>query len=171
MKGAWIAAAAAGIAGLAASYAAAGFQGLVIAGTILAAVALLAARAAITPPAARRPARRRDAPSAVDTADFPAYRRIASSLSWGKKSRRHYDRATRPMLGRLLGAVLEERYRLVDMGRHPEQARRLAGADLWPLLDPSAPPSDDSDSPGVDLAGLARVVDRLEQLRAGPEVP
>jgi hypothetical protein len=170
MKGAWIAAAAAGIAGLAASYAAAGSRGLVITGTILAAVALLAARAAITPAAPRRRARRRDAPSAVDADDFPAYRRIASDLGWAETSRRHYDRFARPMFGRLLGAVLEERYRL-DMGRHPERARALAGADLWPLIDPSVPPSDDTELAGVDLATLTRVVDRLEQLRQGPGAP
>ena len=74
------------------------------------------------------------------------------------------------MFGRLLGAVLEERYRL-DIGRHPEQARALVGADLWPLIDPSVPPSDDTELPGVDLATLTRVVDRLEQLHRGPGTP
>jgi hypothetical protein len=170
MKGPWIAAAAAGVAGLAASYAAAGSRGLVITGTILAAVALLAARAAITPSAPRRPARRREAPPAADAADFPAYRRIASDLGWAQTSQRHYDRFARPMFGRLLSAMLEERY-LLDMGRHPEQARALAGPDLWPLIDPSVPPSDDTNLPGVDLATLTRVADRLEQLHHGPGTP
>ncbi|HTT00177.1 MAG TPA: hypothetical protein VMI33_26550 [Streptosporangiaceae bacterium] len=167
MMGAWIAAAAAAIAGLAASYAAAGSRGLVVTGTILAAAALLAARAAITPAARRRPVRRRDTPPAVGSDDFPAYARIASDLGWAQTSRRHYDRFARPMFGRLLGAVLEEQHRL-DMGRHPERARTLTGTDLWPLIDPSVPPSDDTNLPGVDLATLTRVVDRLEQLRQGP---
>jgi hypothetical protein len=167
MKGAWIAAAAATAAGLAASYAVAGSRGLVITGTILAAAALLASRAAITPAARRRRDWQRDTPAAVGTDDFPAYARIASDLGWAQTSRRDYDRFARPMLGRLLGAVLEEQYRL-DMGRHPERTRALTGTDLWPLIDPSVPPSDDTNLPGVDLATLARVVDRLEQLRQGP---
>jgi hypothetical protein len=156
-------AAAAAAAGLAAAYAVAGPDGLVVIGTVLAAAALLAARAAITPSASRRPPRRRAAPPAVRPADFPAYRQIESNLGWAAASRRHYDHITRPMLGRLLGAALEERHRL-DITRHPERARRLVGADLWPLIDPSAPRSDDSNAPGPDRASLRRVVDRLEQL-------
>ena len=58
------------------------------------------------------------------------------------------------MLSRLLGAALQERHRL-DITQQPEAARRLVGADLWPLIDPSAPPSDDSGAPGPDKAERA----------------
>jgi hypothetical protein len=162
MKGAWTAAAVAGLAGLAAAYAVAGPRGAVVAGTILAAGAVLAARAAL-PPGPRHGIRRRAAAAEVQAADFPGYRRIAGDLSWATTSRRHYDRIARPMLGRLLGAALAERHR-VDVARQPDAARRLFGEDLWPLLDPARPPSDDGDAPGVDLATLARIADRLEQL-------
>ncbi len=155
-------AAAAAAAGLAAAYAVAGPDGLVVIGTVLAAAALLAARAAITPSASRRPpaAAPRRPLSGRRLSRIPADR-VEPGL--GGASRRHYDHITRPMLGRLLGAALEERHRL-DITRHPERARRLVGADLWPLIDPSAPRSDDSNAPGPDRASLRRVVDRLEQL-------
>ncbi len=170
MKAALIAGAAAAIAGLAAGYTSGGPRGLVIVGTILAAAALLAARAAAIPAAPWRLARRGRAPSDVSPADFPAYRQIAADVGWGEYSRRHYDRVTRPMLGRLLGAVLAERYRL-DMGQHPQEARRLVGADLWPLIDPSARPSDGSEAPGVGVATLEQIVDRLERLGPDQETP
>jgi hypothetical protein len=158
----WVAAAIAGLAGLAAAYAAAGPRGAVIAGTILAAGTVLGARAAV-PPGPRRARRRRSAPPVVEAADFPGYSRIASGLGWAGSSRRHYDHIARPMLSRLLGAALAERHRL-DIRRQPDAARRLVGEDLWPQLDPSVPPSEDSSAPGVDLAALASIVDRLEQL-------
>ena len=165
-----IAAVAAAAAGLAAAYAVAGPEGLATVGTVLAAAAVLAARATITPPAAHRPARRRVAASAVRAADFPAYQKIEYALGWAGASRRHYDRITRPVLtrpvlSRLLGAALQERRRLdITQHQHLEEARRLVGTDLWPLIDPSAPPSDDSGAPGPGKAALSRTVDRLEQL-------
>ena len=158
-----VAAAAAAAAGLVAAYAVAGPEGLAAVGTVLAAAAVLAARVTITPAAAQRSARRHVATSAVRAADFPAYQKIEYALGWAGASQRHYDRITRPMLSRLLGVALQERHRL-DITQQPEEARRLVGADLWPLIDPSAPPSDDSDVPGPDKAALSRVIDRLEQL-------
>src|SRR5262252_1373516 len=44
------------------------------------------------------------------------------------------------------------------------RARDLVGDDIWPLVDPSRPPSFDSKAPGADLRALTRIVDRLEQL-------
>lgn len=166
MTRAGIAAAASGTAAsaacLAAAYAAAGARGLVVGATVLAAVTLLAGRALI-PPAAARAVRSRTASSVVSAADFPAYRRIESDLGWAGASRRHYDHSTRPMLNRLLSAMLEERRR-VDIARQPAQARRLVGEELWALIDLSAPPSQDSAAPGVDLTTLSAVVSRLEDL-------
>jgi hypothetical protein len=162
VRAVWIAAAAAGLTLLAAAYAAAGPRGAVIAGTVLATGAVLIARG-VLPPGPRRAGRRRAEPAVVQATDFPGYGRISSGLGWAGTSRRHYDRIARPMLIRLLGAALEERHR-VDIRRQPDAARRLVGADLWPLLDPSVAASDDSDGPGVDLATLTRIIDRLEQL-------
>ena len=79
---------------------------------------------------------------AVGTAEFPAYRKMASDLSWGQVSRRHYEHGVRPMLARLAAAL----------------GRPVAVAG-----DLTAPP--DADGPGVDLATLDRIVTRLEEER------
>jgi hypothetical protein len=150
--------------GLAASYPAGGPRGLVIAAIGLAVLALLITLAAVPRGPAHLPPRRsrRTAPD-VRSDDFPSYRKIAADLGWAAVSMRHYDHVARPLLSRLLAAVLEDRRRL-DLDRAPGAVRNLMGADLWPLVDPARPASDDSNAPGVDLPTLARIVTRLEEL-------
>ena len=106
---------------------------------------------------------RRRPPAEVRSADFPAYAKISSDLGWAPVSQWHYDHGIRPLFGRLLESVLAERHR-VDLARDPARARDLVGDDIWPLVDPSRPPSFDSKAPGADLRTLTRIVDRLEQL-------
>ena len=106
---------------------------------------------------------RRPPPAEVRSADFPAYAKISSDLGWAPVSQWHYDHGIRPLFGRLLESVLAERHR-VDLARDPARARDLVGDDIWPLVDPSPPPSFDSKAPGADLRTLTRIVDRLEQL-------
>jgi hypothetical protein len=107
----------------------------------------------------RRPARQ----SVVQTSDFPTYTKISSDLSWAPVSEWHYDHGIRPLFGRLVVSALAEHHR-VDAVADPERARHLVGDEIWPLVDPSRPPSFDSRSPGADLRTLARIVDRLEQI-------
>ena len=107
--------------------------------------------------------RRRSPLAEVRSADFPAYAKISSDLGWAPVSQWHYDHGIRPLFGRLLESVLAERHR-VDLARDPARARDLVGEDIWPLVDPSRPPSFDSKAPGADLRTLTRIVDRLEQL-------
>ena len=169
----------AALAALAAAFAVSGQLGLVITADGLAAVALLGALAG-TPGAvperdvlrpvtawargAWRRIRPRRAPAAVvRPADFPAYAKISSDLGWAPVSQWHYDHGLRPLLGRLFESVLSERHR-VDLTADPERARGVVGDDIWPLIDPSRPPSFDSKAPGTDLRTLTRIVDRLEQL-------
>jgi len=99
----------------------------------------------------------------VQTSDFPAYAKISSDLGWAPVSQWHYDHGLRPLLSRLFESVLAERYR-VDLTADPERARSVVGDDIWPLIDPSRPPSLDSRAPGTDLRTLTRIVDRLERL-------
>ena len=106
---------------------------------------------------------RRGPPAEVRSADFPAYAKISSDLGWAPVSQWHYDHGIRPLFGRLLESVLAERHR-VDLARDPARARDLVGDDIWPLVDPSRPPSFNSKAPGADLRTLTRIVDRLEQL-------
>jgi hypothetical protein len=107
--------------------------------------------------------RRRSPPAEVRSADFPAYAKISSDLGWAPVSQWHYDHGIRPLFARLLESVLAERHR-VDLARDPARARDLVGDDVWPLIDPSRPPSFDSKAPGADVRTLTRIVDRLEQL-------
>jgi len=150
---------------LAEGYLAAGPAGFVVAGTVLALVAMLFARA-MMPQGEQRP------PSAVrknhrsgdsSEADFPAYRKITSDLSWAGASPRHYDHGLRPRLAGLLEARLAQRHGL-NAAAGPERARELVGAELWPLLDMSRPASNDSRAPGVSMATVDRIVTRLEEL-------
>jgi hypothetical protein len=164
MSGRWAVAlvAAVGLAAAgAAAYAVAGPSGLAVLLTVLAIAALLAARLAMVPAAPGRPRRKRGTASGVTAEDFPAFRQIVADLGWAGASRRHYDHVTRPVFARLLRAALED-------GRLTRQeAEARVGADLWPLIDPSAPLSDDSEISGVDAAAVGRVVDRLERLWPG----
>jgi hypothetical protein len=150
---------------LAEGYLAAGPAGFVIAGTVLALAAIVFARAMMPhveqPPAS---AVRKDHRSADSgEADFPVYRKITSDLSWANASPRHYDHGLRPRLAGLLDARLAQRYGL-DAAARPDRARELVGAELWPLLDMSRPPSNDSRAPGVSMATVDRIVTRLEDL-------
>jgi hypothetical protein len=169
----------AALAALAAAFAVSGQLGLVITADCLAALALLVAlagtpgaapeRGVLRPVAAwargawRRIRPRRAAPTAVRPSDFPFYAKISSDLSWAPVSQWHYDHGLRPLLSRLFESVLAERHR-VDLTADPERARSVVGDDIWPLIDPSVPPSFDSRAPGTDLRTLTRIVDRLEQL-------
>jgi hypothetical protein len=144
-----------------AAYAVAGPRGLALAGTVLAVAVLLAARLAVVPAAPHRPGRRKRPAPGVSAEDFPAFRQIVADLGWAGASMRHYDHVTRPVLTRLVGTAL------ADRGLSLPAAEARAGADLWPLMDPSAPLSNNSEAPGVDAATLGRVVDRLERLWSG----
>ena len=144
-----------------AAYAVAGAHGLAVAGTVLAVAALLAARLAIVPAAPHPTGRRKRQAPGVSAENFPAFRQIVADLGWAGASRRHYDHVTRPVFTRLVGTAL------ADRGLTQEAAEARAGSDLWPLMDPSAPLSNDSQAPGVDAATLGRIVDRLERLWSG----
>ncbi len=168
------------VAALAAALAVGGPFALVIAAECLAALALVIVLARTPGGARERGApraaaawariarsrawpRRRPPPAVVRPADFPAYAKISSDLGWAPMSQWHYDHGIRQLFGRLAESALAERHR-VDLTRDPARARHLVGDDIWPLIDPSRPPSFDSKAPGADLPTLTRIVDRLEQL-------
>jgi len=168
------------VAALAAALAVGGPFALVIAAECLAALALVIVLARTPGGARERGApraaaawariarsrawpRRRPPAAVVRPADFPSYAKISSDLGWAPISQWHYDHGIRRLFGRLAESALAERHR-VDLTRDPERARHLVGDDIWPLIDPSRPPSFDSKAPGPDLPTLTRIVDRLEQL-------
>ena len=138
-----LAVAAIGIAAvLAAGYAAGGEAGLTDAAAVAAMGVLIVARGTIRggKPGPVRPGKR-DGTPAVSTADFLAYRTMASDLEWARLSQRHYQHAVRPLLTRLA----------VALGRPA-----AAPGDLPPR------PAD-TDGPGVNLATLDRMIARLEE--------
>jgi len=145
---------------LAAGYAAGGQVGLLAVVALAAVAALLTARLRIPPPAREpRPPR----PERPVGGEFTAYRRILSALALAQTSPRLFDYTARPLLQRLLAALLADRRRL-DLTRDARAAREVVGDDLWPLIDPARPASGDSRPPGVSEQTIARIVDRLEDL-------
>ncbi|HLX49224.1 MAG TPA: hypothetical protein VKS82_12910 [Streptosporangiaceae bacterium] len=161
----WIVVGFMAVAVLDAGYVAGKLAGLALAGTVLALVGLLTARTAI--PSGRRKTRaeaeQQQADVAASQADFPAFLEISSDVTWATVSQRHFDRGIRPRLARLLDTRLAERHG-VTIASQPDRARELAGEDLWPLIDPARPLSEDSNAPGVSLAKLTRIITRLEEL-------
>jgi hypothetical protein len=154
----------AGLAALVLGWALAGTLGVFIvlsAGFIL---GILVIRSQL--PRGPRSPRRRRPPVPFLNADFPAYRRIEDTLFWAPVSARHFDHAVRPLLSRLLATVLAERDG-VDMTVDHAAAKDAIGADLWPLVDPDRPVSDDTRAPGVPLPVVMRFLARLEALNTG----
>jgi hypothetical protein len=144
---------------LAAGYAAGGQVGLLAVAALAAVAGLLTARLRIPPPVRPPPPRQEERAGG----EFTAYRRIQSALALGQTSPRLFDYTARPLLQRLLAALLADRRRL-DLTGDPQAAREAVGDDLWPLIDPARPASGDSRPPGVSEQTVARIVDRLEDL-------
>ena len=71
----------------------------------------------------------------------------------------HLRTVMRPQLQRLFAARLAERHG-VEMYRHPQRARALVGADLWPWIDPEAT----APQPTLPEPVLRALLDRLEAL-------
>ncbi len=71
----------------------------------------------------------------------------------------HFATTLRPQLQRLFTARLAARHG-VDLHRSPERARALVGPELWPWLDPDAPPP----APRLPEPALRALLDRLEAL-------
>jgi hypothetical protein len=138
-----------------------GVAGLLVALSLLAVVG--AAVALLRVPGAPPPRHQRPAGPPVENAPFRSYRQVAEALSWAAVSPRHYDLVTRPLLVQLLASRLADHHR-VDLAADPEAARRLVGDDLWHWLDPRRDVAREGQPPGVDLATLTRIVDRLEHL-------
>ncbi|GEM_PF-5103881 len=146
---------------LGAGYAVGGQAGLFVLGGTLAAAALLAARLRLAGPPAQPPAA--GPPRPAPNAQFPGYRALLGAFTEASASMRHFDLVARPVLLRLLAALLAGRRR-IDLAKNPAAGGEVFGPDLWPLLDPARPPSTDSRAPGVSLDALAAIVERLEGL-------
>lgn len=171
----WIVVGFMAVAVLDAGYVAGKLAGLALAGTVLAIVGITTARTAVPSSRnavgwnsaqksrARAEAERRQAEVAASQAHFPTFLEISSDVTWATVSQRHFDHGIRQRLARLLDTKLAERHGMT-IASQPARARELAGEDLWPLIDPARPLSEDSNAPGISLAKLTRIITRLEEM-------
>lgn len=84
------------------------------------------------------------------------------------RERGGYERGLRRELTRLAAARMAERHG-VNLYRDPQNAARIIGADLWPLVDPAAAKaaSDAAPSaraPEVPIRAVAELIERLERM-------
>jgi hypothetical protein len=114
-------------------------------------------------PRAPTPRRRPRPGPPVENVPFRSYRQVAESLSWAEVSPRHYDLVTRPLLVQLMTSRLADHHR-IDLATDRDAAHRLVGDDVWYWLDPDREVAKQGQPPGVDLATLTRIIERLETL-------
>jgi hypothetical protein len=159
MKPATIVMGAAAMVLLGLSYAIAATAGVLVTAVMVTVLVVLAGRAELSgaePTGAGLPR-----PRHIGRPNFPTYERFGSAMAWMGSSKHAWDCEMRPKLVPLIDAALAERYG-TDLTHRPDLGRRLLGDELWPLVDPSRPRSDDRDTPGPSRRTLERILDRLE---------
>jgi hypothetical protein len=119
---------------------------------------------------ATRTARRPDPRSRFDQAFEPRadlHERLPE-LARGERevalgTARAYDlyRRLRPTLREVAAHRLATR-RGIDLDRSPEEARAVLGEEAWEVVRPDRRPPEDRFAPGLPIAALGRIVDRLE---------
>jgi hypothetical protein len=158
-RGIWIAAALAAIA--VASGFLIGYPAEVGAATTLALAAFvslittreLAAKAELR----RRPARR-----IADSLPLQQLRHVDETLTAARASEVGVDRDLRPLFRAIAATRLARRG--VDVDRHPEEARRILGEELWELVRDGRSRGSNLFAGGVSSAGLQRLIERLERI-------
>jgi hypothetical protein len=89
--------------------------------------------------------------------------RMERELELGIGSAEFADRRLLPLLRTAAAARLGARHG-IDLDRRPEAARALLGDDVWELLRPDRPKSDDRYAPGIPRATVVAVIEHLESL-------
>jgi hypothetical protein len=84
-------------------------------------------------------------------------------ITLGSSSAAHLDGRLLPILREAAAARLAARHK-VELAGRPEAARRLLGEDVWELLRPDRPESDDTSASGLPLRRIRDVVETLERL-------
>jgi hypothetical protein len=80
----------------------------------------------------------------------------------GRSTAGDLHRRLRPLLREI--ATVELARRGVGLDRDPREARALLGEELWELVRLDRPPPDMRDAPGLTLAQLTALTERLEAL-------
>jgi hypothetical protein len=89
--------------------------------------------------------------------------RIERALALAPSSARETHHRVRPMLREIAADRLEV-HRRIDLDAEPERARAVLGDEAWALLRGDRPRPSDPQLPGIDLTGVAAIVDRLEAI-------
>jgi hypothetical protein len=93
----------------------------------------------------------------------PELIRTERELTLGVASAGHAHRRLLPLLREAAAARLSSRHG-VELERRPQRARELLGDEAWQLLRPDRPEPADRNAPGLPLALVAALVDRVESL-------
>ena len=75
----------------------------------------------------------------------------------------HAHRRLLPLLREAAAARLQSRHG-VELARRPQRARELLGEETWELLRPDRPEPADRNAPGLPLARIEALVERLERI-------
>jgi len=93
----------------------------------------------------------------------PELIRVERELVLGSSSAGHLHRRLLPILRDVAATRLAANHE-VDLDRRPGRARELLGDEAWELLRPDRPEPADRNAPGLPLARIRSLVDRLEAL-------
>jgi hypothetical protein len=93
----------------------------------------------------------------------PELVRTERELTLGMASAGHAQRRLIPLLREAAAARLLTEHG-VELARRPEEAKALLGEAAWELLRPDRPEPPDRNAPGLPLARVQAVVERLEAL-------
>jgi NaMN:DMB phosphoribosyltransferase len=89
--------------------------------------------------------------------------RMERELLLGSADADHAHRRLLPLLRAAAAARLIARHG-VELGRRPEAARALLGADVWELLRPDRPEPEDRHGPGVPREQIIAAIEAVEAL-------
>jgi hypothetical protein len=103
-------------------------------------------------PRQRRPSRRPDPPRPADLA------RVERTVT-ARVTASGVHVSVRPLLAEIAAARLSRRRRLTTA-----EARALLGDELWEIVRPNRPSPEDPRGPGLSLAELEEITQRLERL-------
>jgi hypothetical protein len=93
----------------------------------------------------------------------PELIRTERELTLGMASAGHAQRRLLPLLREAAAARLLTQHG-IELARRPDEAKALLGEDAWELLRPDRPEPADRNAPGLQLARVQAVVERLEAL-------
>jgi hypothetical protein len=87
---------------------------------------------------------------------------VTELVAGGRSTASDVHRRLRPLLREIAAAQLARRG--VGLDRDPQPARALLGEELWEIVRADRPPPVTRDAPGLTLAQLSELTDRLEAM-------